>query len=310
MTIKRILITDPVHADGIKMLKEAGFAVDERFGESQSVLNELVQDYDVLIVRSATKVTREMLAKSSLQVIGRAGVGLDNIDIEAAKEYNITVLNTPNAPSISVAELVIGLIIALFRHIPLANATTKEGKWLKKKLKGLELRGKTLGIVGFGNIGVEVAKRAKSFEMNILAYDVLDSALENAKRMSVEPLGPSKDALETLLRIADVITLHVPLLPATYHMISEKEFSLLKEGTYLINASRGGIVDEKALLEAIRSGKVAGAALDVFEKEPPGKSELINEPNVIAMPHIGSTTKETQKNASVILAQKIIDHFK
>ena len=306
----RILVTDPVHPDGIKMLKDAGFVVDERFGETPSMLKEVLKGYDALIVRSATKVTREILAESSLKVIGRAGVGLDNIDMDAAKEYNITVFNTPNAPSVSVAELVIGLIIALFRHIPQANRGLEEGKWLKKKLKGLELKGKTLGIVGFGNIGVEVAKRAKSFEMNILAYDVLDSALENAKRMSVEPLGPSKDALETLLRIADVITLHVPLLPATYHMISEREFSLMKEGAYLINASRGGVVDEKALLEAIRSGKVAGAALDVFEKEPPGKSELINEPNVIATPHIGSTTKETQQNASINLAQKIIDHFK
>ncbi len=146
--------------------------------------------------------------------------------------------------------------------------------------------------------------------MNLLAYDVLDSALENAKRLNVKPFGPSKDALEALLRTADVITLHVPLLPSTYHMIGEREFSLMKEGVYLINASRGGVVDEKALLDAIRSGKVAGAALDVFEKEPPGESELINEPNVIGTPHIGSTTKETQKKASTNLAQKIIDYYK
>jgi len=306
---KRILITDPVHDDGIKKLKAAGFTVEERYGESPSVIKELIRDYDVLIVRSATKVTREILAESSLQVIGRAGVGLDNIDLEAAKEYNITVFNTPNAPSVSVAELVIGLIIALFRHIPIGDKGLKEGKWLKKELKGLELKGKTLGIVGFGNIGVEVAKRAKSFDMTVLAYDVLDSALENAKQMNVEPFGPSKDALEAILRNADVITLHVPLLPSTYHMIGEREFSLMKDGVYIINASRGGVVDEKALLEAIRSEKVAGAALDVFENEPPGKSELINEPNVITTPHIGSTTKETQKNASINLAQKIIDYF-
>ncbi|MFX1466781.1 MAG: hydroxyacid dehydrogenase [Promethearchaeota archaeon] len=309
MNQKRILITDPVHDDGINMLKAAGFTVDERYGESLSVIKELVREYDVLIVRSATKVTREMLAESSLQVIGRAGVGLDNIDLEAAQEHNITIFNTPNAPSVSVAELVIGLIIALFRHIPIGDKGLKEGKWLKKELQGLELKGKTLGIVGFGNIGLEVAKRAKSFEMTVLAYDVLDSALENAKRMDVEPFGPSKDALDAILRNADVITLHVPLLPSTYHMIGEREFSLMKDGVYLINASRGGVIDEKALLEAIRSEKVAGAALDVFEKEPPGKSELINEPNVIATPHIGSNTKETQKNASLILAKKIIDFF-
>ncbi len=309
MNKKRVIITDPVHADGIKMLKAAGFTVDERIGESPSMLKELVQDYDILIVRGATKVTRDLLAESALQVIGRAGVGLDNVDLDAAEEYNIKVFNTPNAPSVSVAELVIGLIIALFRHIPLGDVGLKEGKWLKKKLKGLELKGKTLGIVGFGNIGVEVAKRAKSFEMNILAYDVLDSALETAKRMNVEPFGPSKDAIEALLRIADVITLHVPLLPSTHHMISEREFSLMKEGVYLINASRGGVVDEKALLEAIRSGKVAGAALDVFEEEPPGKIDLINEPNVIGTPHIGSTTKETQRNASITLAQTIIDYY-
>ncbi len=310
MNKKRVIITDPVHADGIKMLKAAGFTVDERIGESPSMLKELVQDYDILIVRGATKVTRDLLAESALQVIGRAGVGLDNVDLDAAEEYNIKVFNTPNAPSVSVSELVIGLIIALFRHIPRADKGLKEGKWLKKKLKGLELKGKTLGIVGFGNIGVEVAKRAKSFEMNILAYDVLDSALETAKRMNVEPFGPSKDALEALLRIADVITLHVPLLSSTRHMISEREFSLMKEGVYLINASRGGVVDEKALLEAIRSGKVAGAALDVFEEEPPGKIDLINEPNVIGTPHIGSTTKETQRNASITLAQTIIDYYK
>ena len=310
MNKKRVIITDPVHADGIKMLKAAGFTVDERIGESPSMLKELVQDYDILIVRGATKVTRDLLAESALQVIGRAGVGLDNVDLDAAEEYNIKVFNTPNAPSVSVSELVIGLIIALFRHIPRADKGLKEGKWLKKKLKGLELKGKTLGIVGFGNIGVEVAKRAKSFEMNILAYDVLDSALETAKRMNVEPFGPSKDALESLLRIADVITLHVPLLSSTRHMISEREFSLMSEGVYLINASRGGVVDEKALLEAIRSGKVAGAALDVFEEEPPGKIDLINEPNVIGTPHIGSTTKETQRNASITIAQTIIDYYK
>jgi D-3-phosphoglycerate dehydrogenase len=305
----RILVTDPVHSEGIKKLKEAGFVVDERFGETPSVLKELLKEYDILIVRSATKVTSEMLAEASLKVIGRAGVGLDNIDLEAAKERNITVFNTPNAPSVSVAELVIGLIIALFRHIPQANRGLEEGKWLKKKLKGIELKGKTLGIVGFGNIGEEVAKRAKSFEMNIVAYDVLDSALENAKRMNVEAFGPAKDSLDALLRIADVITIHVPLLSSTYHMIGEREFSLMKDSAYLINTSRGGVVDEKALLEAIRSGKISGAALDVFEKEPPGKIELLNEPNVIGTPHIGSATKETQKNAAIRLAQKIIDHF-
>jgi len=217
--VVRVLVTDPVHADGIKMLKDAGFVVDERFGETSSVLKELLKEYAVLIVRSATKVTRDLLAESSLTIIGRAGVGLDNVDLEAAKEYNITVFNTPNAPSVSVAELVIGLIIALFRHIPIGDKGLKEGKWLKKELKGLELKGKTLGIVGFGNIGVEVAKRAKSFEMTVIAYDVLDSALENAKQMNVEPFGPSKDALEVILRNADVITLHVPLLSSTYHMI-------------------------------------------------------------------------------------------
>jgi D-3-phosphoglycerate dehydrogenase len=304
----RILITDPVHPSGIKLLKDAGFVVDERFGETPSVLKELLKEYDVLIVRSATKVTREMLAESSLKVIGRAGVGLDNIDMEAAKEYNIAVFNTPNAPSVSVAELVIGLIIALFRHIPQAHRGLVEGKWLKKKLEGFELMGKTLGIVGFGNIGVEVAKRAKSFEMTVLAYDVLDSALENAKRMNVEAFGPSKESLDALLRTADIISIHVPLLSSTYHMIGEREFLLMKDGVYLINASRGGVVDEQALLKAIRSGKIAGAALDVFEKEPPGKMELLNEPNVIGTPHIGSATKETQKNASIIIAQKIIDY--
>ncbi|MFX1518593.1 MAG: hydroxyacid dehydrogenase [Promethearchaeota archaeon] len=306
---KRVIITDPVHTDGKKLLKDAGFIVDERFGENPSVLKKLLKDYDVLIVRSATKATRDLIAESSLEVIGRAGVGLDNIDMEAAKECNITVLNTPNAPSVSVAELVIGLIIALFRNIPLADKGLKEGKWLKKELMGLELKEKTLGIVGFGNIGAEVAKRAKPFEMNILAFDVLDNALENAKRMNVEPLGPSKDALATLLTKSDVITLHVPLLPETYHMISEREFSFIKEGVYLINTSRGGVIDEKALLKALRSGKVAGAALDVFETEPPSDLELIKEPNVISTPHIGSTTKETQKNASVTLAQKIIDFY-
>jgi D-3-phosphoglycerate dehydrogenase len=304
---KRVIIADPVHTDGIEMLKDEGFIVDERFGESPLILKELLKDYDILIVRSATKVTRDLLAESSLTIIGRAGVGLDNVDLEAAKEYNITVFNTPNAPSVSVAELVIGLIIALFRHIPLADKGLKEGKWLKKKLMGLELKGKTLGIVGFGNIGEEVAKRAKAFEMHISTYDILESALENARHMGVKALGPSKDALDTLLATSDVITLHVPLLPATYHMIGEQEFSHMNDDVYLINTSRGGVIDEKALLKALKSGKVAGAALDVFETEPPSDSELINEPNVISTPHIGSTTKETQKNASITLAQKIID---
>ena len=220
-------------------------------------------------------------------------------------------INAPEAPTYSVAELVIGLMIAALRGIPRGDMALKEGKWIKKELLGRELNGKTLGIVGFGRIGQEVAKRALAFNMKVLTYDVIGELAKKAEELGVEFVGTTKEALYKLLKESDIITLHVPLLPSTYHMIGREEISLMKNGAVIINTSRGGIIDEKALYEALKEGKIAAAALDVFENEPPTdvSLKLAQLPNVVATPHIGASTEEAQRKAATIIAQKIIDHF-
>ena len=308
----KILVSDPLHPDGIKMLRDAGFEVIEQPDISYDELKEKIKDFEVLIVRSRTKVTREIIESAEkLTLIARAGVGLDNIDVKAAQEKNIAVINAPEAPTYSVAELVIGLMIAALRGIPRGDMALKEGKWIKKELLGRELNGKTLGIVGFGRIGQEVAKRALAFNMKVLTYDVIGELAKKAEELGVEFVGTTKEALYKLLKESDIITLHVPLLPSTYHMIGREEISLMKNGAVIINTSRGGIIDEKALYEALKEGKIAAAALDVFENEPPtGVSlKLAQLPNVVATPHIGASTEEAQRKAATIIAQKIIDHF-
>ena len=298
----KVLVSDPIAEEGVQKLREAGFVVDERPGLPPEELLQIIADYDGLIVRSATKVTRQVIEHGvNLKAIGRAGIGLDNIDLEAARERGIKVLNTPGATSISVAELTIGHMLALARHIPQATASLKAGRWEKKKLMGTELYGKTLGIIGLGRIGREVAKRALALGMDLIAYDPY------IKEESVRELGVKLLPLDDLLAHADYITIHVPLTPETHHLLGEREFAKMRDGVRIVNCARGGVVDERALYQALVSGKVAGAALDVFEEEPPKDNPLLQLENVIATPHLGASTVEGQRRAGVEIAEKMIE---
>ena len=302
-----VLICDPIHEDGTKRLRNAGFMVDEMPEITREELIEVIKEYNAIVVRSRTKVMVEVLiASKRLKVVARAGVGLDNIDVKEAEARGIKVINSPEAPSVAVAELTMGFMLSLVRSIPFADRNMKKGKWIKKALIGRELRGKTLGIVGFGRIGYQVAKRARAFEMQIVVYDI---AIERLMKY-VEEVGAEPSSLQELLNRSDFITLHVPLLPQTRHMIGEQEISMVKEGAYLINTSRGGIVDEEALKKALRSGKLAGAALDVYETEQPVDTSLTGMGNIVCTPHIGAQTEEAQRANAVIVADKLIDIFR
>ena len=305
-----ILVNDPISKRAVKSLVDEGFDVVSKELSPEELLGA-IGDYDVLVVRSRTKVTAQVIqAGSKLKVIARAGVGLDNIDLNAAKSKGITVLNSPEAPSVSVAELAFGLMLSAARSISIADASIKEGKWLKSSLTGFELRGKTLGVVGFGRIGKEVAKRAIAFEMRVLAYDVLASSLASAKEIGVEPVGTNRDDFEKLIRTSDIITIHVPVLPETNHMFGAKEFAMMKKNTIVINASRGEVIDESAMLNAINENRIGGAGLDVFEHEPPVNLNLVKSPKVVCTPHIGAQTAEAQEAAGEIISAKIIEAFK
>ncbi len=303
MTFK-ILITDNVHASCAELLRAKGCNVDVKPSLSKEELLKAVKEYDAIIVRGKTKFTHDVIMEAnSLKVIGRAGVGLDNIDLDAASEKNIRVVSTPQASTVAVAETTIALMLSLARMIPEAVKSLKEGAWLKHKYVGFELRGKVLGIIGFGRIGKAVAKRALSFEMKVIAYDIRNIR-EEASVMGVEVAL----TLEELLKKSDILSLHIPLNKNTRHMIGEREISLMKNGAIIINTSRGGIIDTKALLKALKEGKLAGAALDVFEHEPPQTEEeweLIRLPNVIATPHIASQTQEAQSAAGVMIAEEV-----
>jgi D-3-phosphoglycerate dehydrogenase len=306
----KILVTDPISDVAIQTLVKEGFDVTAKELGSDDLLKS-IKDYDVLVVRSRTKVTKEVInAGSKLRIIARAGVGLDNIDVNAAKAKNISVINSPEAPSVSVAELVFGFMLSIARSISLADASLKNGKWIKQSLEGFELRNKTLGIIGFGRIGREVAKRAISFEMRVLAFDTMPQSLTDAKKLGVEAVGTDRMAFEKLVRNSDFITIHVPSLPETHHMFGQKEFSLMKKGAVLINAARGGIIEESSLLNALKEGKIGGVGLDVFEEEPPKNTDLIKLSNVVCTPHIGAQTKEAQESAGNIIAGKIVEAFK
>lgn len=298
----KILITDHIHKAGIELLQQSEIGEVEVATElSKDELLEKVKEADALIVRSKTKVTREIIeAGKKLKVIGRAGVGVDNIDLESATKRGIVVVNAPEATSITVAEHTLGLMLALARKIPQANASLKSGKWEKKKFLGVELRGKTLGVIGLGRIGTQVVKKAKAFEMKILAYDPYIS------KEKAEELGVKITSLEELLKNSDFITLHVPLTKQTKGMISKKELQLMKDGAYLINCARGGVIDERALYEALAIKKLAGAALDVFEKEPPVGNPLLNLDNVVVTPHLGASTEEAQRLASMIVCEEVL----
>ena len=293
MTYK-ILVSDKIFEEGIKLLEQKGYQVTRGWDIPKTDLPKVIGDYAVLVVRSATKVKGDLLENAKkLKLIGRAGEGLDNIDYERAKQLNIRIVNTPHVSYMSVAELTIGHMLALSRNIVQGTLSLREGKWEKEKLIGTEVNGKTLGVIGCGYIGKTVERLAVALGMKVLPVEecVFDRFV---------PLGE-------MLPQADYITIHVPLTPKTRHMISTKEFALMKYGVMLIDCSRGGVVDQEALYEAIVSGKVKGAAVDVFEEEPPRNSKLLTLNNVIATPHIGAQTNEAQIKASVQIAKAVID---
>lgn len=300
MTTYKILITDGLDATGQSILRESA-VVDDKSGIAADDLLTTIPEYDALIVRGRTKVTASIMeAASRLKVIGRAGVGVDNIDLEAAKKHNIAVVNAPTSTSLAVAELTFGLLLALAREIPRADAGMKQDQWLKKELEGVELNGKTLGVIGFGRIGAEVGKRAAAFGMNVIAYDPLISEDE------IQARGAEPVSLQDLYAWSDFISLHMPLTVDTRDMVGPLAFSQMKDGVRIVCAARGGIIDESALVAALNSGKVAGAALDVFGKEPPGSNEAVSHPRVIATPHIGAQTAEAQSRASEDIAHEVL----
>jgi D-3-phosphoglycerate dehydrogenase len=293
VTVK-ILVSDKIFDEGIRLLEEKGYQVTKAWDMPKTELPKIIGDYDVLIVRSATKVKGELLDNAKkLRLIGRAGEGLDNIDYERAKTLGIALVNTPHVSYMSVAELTIGHMLALARNIVQGTTSLREGQWEKEKLIGHEVNGKNLGVIGCGYIGKTVERLAMAFGMNVLP-------VEECVHDRFVPLGE-------MLPQADFITIHVPLTPHTHHMISTKEFNLMKKGVMLIDCSRGGVVDQEALYQALLSGKVAGAALDVFEEEPPKNNKLLTLPNVIATPHMGAQTHEAQLKASIQIAKAVIE---
>ena len=298
----KVLVADNPSKEGIEILRRKGWKVKEKGKLSPDELKKEIKGIDALIVRSGTKVTKEVIESSDkLKVIGRAGVGVDNINIEEATQKGIMVMNAPTGNTISAAEHTIALMLSLARKIPQAHMFLSQGRWEKKKFLGVETYGKTLGVVGLGKVGTHVAKCALGLGMKVIGYDPFISS-EKAERIGVKIVK-----WEELLKNSDFITLHVPLTSHTKHLIGKKEFSLMKKGVRIINCSRGGVIDEDALYKSIKSGKVSGAALDVFEKEPPGKSPLLSLPEVVVTPHLGASTKEAQYNVSVEIANQIID---
>jgi D-3-phosphoglycerate dehydrogenase len=296
----KVLIADSLAPQALERLEAAGLQADDRAGISAEELQALLPQYAGLIVRSRTKVTAALLAAApALKVVGRAGVGVDNIDLAAAKAQGVVVVNTPVSTSVAVAELTLALMLALLRSIPRADASMKAGAWDKKSFEGAELAGKTLGVLGMGNIGAQVARRAAAFDMRVIAYDpFLDDA-------TITTRGALAAKLEAVYAESDVLTLHLPLLPETRGMLNESTFAQMKRGVYLICAARGGVIDEDALLNALARGQVAGAALDVFATEPPGASALVTHPQVIATPHMGAQTAEAQTRAAADVADEV-----
>ncbi|UCC39100.1 MAG: 3-phosphoglycerate dehydrogenase [Candidatus Aminicenantes bacterium] len=300
--MKKILVADTLNPEALEELESIpNFEVTLKTEMDEDELVKTIPDFHVTVVRGATKVTRRAIeSASNLELIIRAGIGLDNIDLEAAREKGIQVANTPAATSISVAEHTFGLMLATVRNHGKANLSMKEHKWEKKVLSGTELFGKTLGIIGAGRIGQEVARRALAFGMTVIAYDIVDIKSE---------LDIKQVSLDELLAQSDVISLHLPLTDQTKHMISDQEFEKMKDGIIIINAARGGTVDEGALLRALQSDKVRAAAIDVFEQEPPDDFSLIDHPNVIATPHIGAAAKEGQKRAGLEVVKILRERF-
>jgi len=305
--VYKVLVTDKISEHGIKLLEvEPEFEVTTAVGISQDELISMVPSYDALIVRSATKVTKDVIeAAKKLKVIGRAGRGVDNIDVEAASEKGIVVMNTPGGNTVAAAEHAISMLLSLARKIPQACASMKDGKWEKKKFMGVEVHRKTLGVIGLGRIGSLVAKMAMGLGMKVIGYDPYLSEKAAQER------GVRLADLDTLLSESDFITLHAPLTPETKNLLSEDAFNKMKNGVMIINCARGGLIDEDALFEAINTGKVAGAALDVFSQEPPPADyPLIKREEVICTPHLGASTKEAQELVAIAIVQQIIDFLK
>lgn len=301
-----ILVCDPLPLEGLQSLYEEGYNVDLQFGIPQNVLAEKIRDYKAVIVRSETKITDQVLENpGGLQVIARAGAGVDNINVEAATKKGILVINTPGANTISATELTIGHLISVARHIPQACASVKEGKWRREDFVGTELYGKTLGVIGAGNIGQEVITRAVAMRMKIKVFDLDPSRVEQARQAGAEAVS-----LKELCSTSDFITLHVPLLEQTKHIIDRSVLAGFKEGSMLFNVARGGLVDEEALVEAINSGRLAGAALDVFETEPNVNPKILECDNIIVTPHLGASTIEAQAGVAYEAAIGIRDMLK
>ncbi|RKQ35675.1 phosphoglycerate dehydrogenase [Oceanobacillus halophilus] len=300
-----ILISDPLSEDGIQPLREAeNVHVVMETNLSPEELEERISEFDALLVRSSTQVTRSVISKGkNLKIIGRAGVGVDNIDLDAATEHGVIVVNAPNGNTNSAAEHTMAMLMSLSRNIPQAYLSLKNHQWDRKKYVGVELRDKTLGIVGLGRIGTEVATRAKGQRMNVVAYDPFFTE-EKAEKM-----GIGYGTLEEVIQQADFITVHTPLLKETRHMINGKAFEMMKDGVYIINCARGGIIDEDALYDAIVSNKVAGAALDVFEEEPFMDHKLLELPEVVATPHLGASTLEAQEIVAVDVSEDVLRYL-
>ena len=296
----RILVTDGLEADAIAKLR-AGHQVDTIEADPKQLL-DLIPKYEAIIVRSRTKVTAEVLHKGTkLKVVARSGIGVDNIDVKEATARRISVVNAPTGSTISVAELTLGHMLSLARQIPAADRTMKEGKWEKKRFEGRELQGKILGLVGSGRIGAEVAKRAHAFGMEVIAFDPYlppSAAKERGIRLV--------DSLPTLLMQVDYVSVHAALTVETKGMIGDKELALMKRTAYLVNCARGEIVQEAALADALAQGTIAGAALDVYEAEPPTRSPILSAPNAVLTPHLGASTHEAQARAGGIIAEQVL----
>ena len=302
----RVLISDLIDDEGVKILSDVGFIVDNQPGIDKTKLASIINQYDALIVRGRTKVDAGLIRNSKLKIVGRAGVGLDNIDLQAAKEKGVTVLNTPSAPTTSVAELTVGLMLCLLRKIPFADHSMKEGRWIKSQLMGEELQSKKIGIIGrAGRIGNEVSRiLTVGFQAYVLGYDVIRP--RGVPGLSYE----ITDSIEDLLQRCDIVTIHVPYSPQTHHLLNEARLRMMRKGSYLVNTSRGDIVEGSALLMLLKEGQIGGAGLDVFHLEPPvdeWERELVNLPNgtTVVTCHIGAETQQAQKRASIEIAERI-----
>jgi len=296
----KILLTDGLEENGQVVLR-ANAQVDNRPTITADELLQVVGEYDALIVRGRTKVTPAVFdAGKKLKVVGRAGVGVDNIDLNAAKAHGVTVVNSPTATTLAVAELTMALMLSIVRDIPRGDAGMKAGKWLKKEMEGSELWRKTLGVIGFGRIGEATAKRAAAFDMDIIGYDPLIPAEEIMRR------GGKPVSFDELLAKSDIITMHLPLTPDSKGLLNAAAFAKMKDGVRIVCAARGGVVDEDALLAALESGKVAAAGLDVFTAEPPGVTALVSHPHVVCSPHIGAQTAEAQIRAADDIANEVL----